>query len=623
MSKVLRRAYEFGSFHLDPDERRLLNAGRAVPLTPKAFQTLVLLVERSGQLVAKDELIREVWPGIFVEEGGLTRNISVLRKALGDDQTEQRFIETVPKLGYRFVSPVRSVDADVSASLTPSGRAKAWWPGRHGSELATLCLLLATVGIAVVFRHTRSSSPVESPSQATTIAVFPFQDVGATPLQDHVGLGIADALITRLAQIKQISVTPTSATSPSASHYQEPFAVARTLSVQFLLNGTFHRVGDRIRVTAQLVNVSNRQLLWAGTFDEAFRDVFSVQDQIAGRVADVLLVPLGREERQPPAIRETENAAAYDAYLDGRYLRNQRTPETLQRSVQAFLRAIRLDANFALAYAGLADSYALLGVYEVLPTRQAFPMAKIAAEMALARNEAIAEVHATLGFVKTFFEWDWHAGEAEFRRAIELNSTYATARHWYAIHLMSLGRTSESLAQMSRAQQLDPLSPIINTDVAEMYYWAGQYDRARAECRRTLEMYPRYYMAHCVLGWVHVQSGNLDQAKSEFQKAAEIVDDDPWVIVGLGYIHAAEGRRGAAEQALNELDEVARRRSVSPHAFAVMQVALGNAEAALTRLEESYDRRVVQLNWLKIDPRFRPLHSEPRFADLLRRLGLE
>jgi DNA-binding winged helix-turn-helix (wHTH) protein/TolB-like protein/Flp pilus assembly protein TadD len=655
MKRVPRPAYEFGGYLLDPTEGRLLRNGRPVALTPKAFQTLVVLVENSGHMVGKDELVREVWPETFVDEAGLTRNISVLRKVLADGAPDQEFIETVPKRGYRFIDSVKRVTIDVPAAVSEPQSAVTgaeelgplspvtaldqvedarWAPAASPVRRTARSVLSSTrfAGVGVVIALCALSaaliwwrpdtSSVETVPDPLTLAVFPFQTLGAERHDDYLGLGMADALITRLSRIDRITVRPTIAVSTYTNRANDPLAAARDLRVGSVLDGNIQRVGDRIRVTVQLVQVQDGRLLWGGTFDERFLDVFSIQDRVSARVAEVLLVALRGDELQRLTRRETQIGAAYEAYLKGRYLANERTSESLAAASASFAEAIARDPRYALAHAGLADAYALLGVYGALPTTEAFPKAKAAAVEALNIDDTIGEAHTTLAFVKTLYEWDWAGGEAAFKRAIQLSPNYSTAHHWYAINLMSTGRARESIAEMQRAYVLDPLSPIVSTDVGEMFFWAGDYERAIAQARKTLEMHPHYYLAHGLLGWAYAHKGEYSQALAEFRKVSPGTDDDG-TRVGIAYVAALTNNRVEALQILKELEELGKTRYVSPHHLAVLYSAVGNREQAFESLERSYKNRVAQLNWLKIDPRFFNLRSDRRFRSLMRRLSLE
>jgi DNA-binding winged helix-turn-helix (wHTH) protein/TolB-like protein/Flp pilus assembly protein TadD len=624
-------SFEFGIFRLDATERRLLREGYPVALTPKAFHTLVLLVENRGHVLRKDELIGEVWPDTFVDEGGLARNISVLRKALGDDPVHQRLIETVPKRGYRFVGNVRTLldrssaqsasEPHQSVASHPAAQLPRFRPMRRWAVWALSALVLVLATTSAISRYSRDAAvrPIQAADSRRLVAVLPFEPWNAESDPNYLGLGLADAVITRLSRIGRITVRPTSAISKHGQGGVDPLRVARELGVHTVVVGKVSQVAGRIRVRVQVLTAPGGEILWAGTFDETVRDVFTVEDAISQRVAEALQITLTGEEHRRLKRHDTDSAPAYDAYLNGRYLANQRTPEMLTEAVVLFEKAIAIDSEFARAHAGLADCFALLAVYHALPPHEAFEKAKLSARRALAIDDTIAEAHTTLGFVATLYEWDWSRGEAAFRRAIMLSPSYATARHWYAINLMSAGRVDESIAQILEAQVLDPVSPIISTDVAEMFYWAGQYGRAIEQAQTTLELHPHYHMAHGLRGWAYAQNGQPREALSEFRKALAAADQ-PGTRLGIGYVAALTHDTMEARRTLEELTRLSATTYVSPHHFAVMHAALGDTDKATDWLETAFDARVVQLNWLKMDPRFRGLHGDGRFQALVKRL---
>ena len=624
--------FEFGDFHLDATERRLVRDGHPVSLTPKAFHTLVLLVENRGHVLCKEELISEVWPDSFVEEGGLARNISVLRKALGDSTVGQRLIETVPKRGYRFVGDVKRLlpENDPSAAGALHGfvdRRRDDHPAMSHIRRAGVPLLSGMVLVVVttlaVSRFSRDDAVRMDRAEESRrlVAVLPFESGGAESDPNHVGLGMADAVITRLSHIGRLTVRPTSAISRYVAGGVDPLKVARELGVRTVVVGKILWAGDRFRARVQVLTAPGGDILWAGSFDETVGDIFAVEDAISQRVVEALNLTLTGDEQRRLVRRDTTSAPAYDAYLYGRYLANQRTPDAIAKAAALFQHAIAIDSGFARAHGALADCYALLAIYHAVPPHEAFPKAKSSALRALAIDDSLVEAHTTLAFVKTLYEWDWSGGEAAFRHAIMLSPSYATAHHWYAINLMSTGRAAESIAQILEAQALDPVSPIISTDVAEMFYWAGQYDRAIEKAQATLELHPHYHMAHGVRGWAYAQSGRPGEAVSEFRKALAVADQ-PGTRLGIAYVAAVTHDKTEARRALEELTTLSATTYVSPHHFAVLHAALGDADQAIGWLEKAFDTRVVQLNWLKVDPRFRSLHGDRRFQDLLKRLGL-
>ncbi|MFN2513362.1 MAG: winged helix-turn-helix domain-containing tetratricopeptide repeat protein, partial [Pyrinomonadaceae bacterium] len=458
----MQRFYEFGSFRIDSTKRLMLRDGEVVPLKPKAFETLLLLVQNRGRVMEKDELMKALWPNSFVEEANLTQHISLLRKALGESPTEHRYIVTAPGRGYRFVADVRelgdnggepqreasavplpSKDQEVTSvagsaerdfqhkSFKVSGeRDTTWWPSR---TLLAVSLLLLTVAFSYLWI---AGKVKETRTTIRSIAVLPFKTLGVEAGEEYLGLGISDALINRLGNIRQVVVRPTNAVRKYSTPGQDPLVAARELKVDAVLDGNIQRTGDRVRVTVQLVSLQSGVPLWTGTFDERFTDILDVQDRVSEQVAKALTLTITGEEQKLLVKRHTGNTEAYQSYLKGRYFWNKRTEDGYKRAIEYFEEAIEKDQGYAQAYAGLADSYALLGSMgnAVLPRREAMPRARVAAEKALLIDETLAEAHASLAFVRMHYEWDWPGAEREFKRAIELNPSYATAHHWYAYY---------------------------------------------------------------------------------------------------------------------------------------------------------------------------------------------
>nr|MBA2703849.1 tetratricopeptide repeat protein [Blastocatellia bacterium] len=435
--------------------------------------------------------------------------------------------------------------------------------------------------------------------------------------------GISDALINRLGNIRQVVVRPTNAVRKYTDPGQDPMVIGRELGVDTVLDGNIQRAGERVRVTAQLINVRNNAPLWSETFDEKFTDIFTVQDTISERVVQALTLTLTGEEKKLLTKRPTSNTEAYQAYLKGRYFWNKRTEEGYKRAIEYFEESIEKDPRYAQAYAGLADSYALLGSMgnAVLPRSEAMPRAKLAAEKALLIDETLAEAHASLAFVLMHFEWDWPGAEREFKRAIELNPSYATAHHWYAYYLLARGRTDESLAEIKRAQEIDPLSLIINTDVGEMYFFARQYDRAIEQCQKTRELDPDFDLAVRLLGWTYLQKGMHEKAIAELQRAVSLSQGRRDSTALLGYAYGVVGKREEAKEVLSELKEIGKRSYVGPFEIALIYTGLNEKDQAFAWLEKAYDERSGSLILLNADPALDGLRSDRRFADLVRRVG--
>ncbi|HLG14403.1 MAG TPA: tetratricopeptide repeat protein [Blastocatellia bacterium] len=577
-----RHIYEFGPFFLDSAEQLLLCDGRPVPLKPRVFNLLLFLVENGGRLLDKDLLLRQLWPNSFVEEGNLAVGIFELRKALGDDTGKPFYIETIPRRGYRFAAPVRRAP-DNSAEAT-DGYAES---GRRGVD-----------------------------PDRKSIAVLPFKHIGARPGSEYLGLGMADALITRLSNVKQITVRPTS----TVRRYKNEDAVGagRQLRVQSVLDGSIQESGGRIRVTVQLVNVQDGASLWAEKFDQQFTDVFALEDSISEQVAKALTVRMSAGERRSLTKRYTEDPRAHRAYLKGRYFWNKRTPEGLKKGVKYFEQAIEMDPEYALAYTGLADCYIHLESYHVRRPKESLLKAKEAALKALELDDTLAEAHASLGFL-LLTEWEWTASEAAIRQAIEINPNSATAHHFYALHLRVHGRFDEALAEVKKAQEIDPLSLAIETAVGGILYFAREYDRAVEGLRVAIESEPGFPNAYLYSGLCYEGKGLYGEAIAAFRKKMSISGREPETLSCLAHAYARAGRKSSARRLLDELGRSSRRDVF--YYMATVRVALGEYEQAFAWLERGYEELDMSLALLNVDPRLDPLRADPRFSDLLRRVG--
>lgn len=641
--KGIKQFYEFGPFRLDASDRLLLRDGKLVPLKPKVIDTLLLLVENSGRVVAKDELLGALWPDSFVEESNLTQNIYALRKALGAGQPP--FIETIPRRGYRFAAAVKKLtDAAASSSTDgPAGGAAVptenTWEGseqdpstdgpapagrdgyrRLNSRLlyVSALLLLSAAALVYVWRSGEAGRPAAG-AGVKSIAVLPFKSLRAEAGEDFAGPGMADALITKLSNIKNLNVLPTSAVLKFGGPDCDPLAAGRTLGVDSVLDGRVQRDGGRIRVTVQLLRTADGAPLWAGQFDENFTDVFAVQDSISDQVTRVLAPRLSGEERERLQKHYTENADAYQAYLKGRYFWNKRTAEGFKKGIEYFRQAIAQDPDYALAHAGLADCYARLNERGLPPAEDTAPRAKAAVMKALALDDSLAEAHATLGFIKFRFEWDFPGAAQEYQRAIRLNPNYAVAHQWYAFYLLATDRQPEALGQLERARQLDPVSLNASSALGSYYYFTRQYDRAVELLQKAIEMEPGFAEAHWTLGLAYEQKGLGKQAADQFRKAQDLSGGGDGPGAALGHLYAVTGKAGEARRLIDELRETSKRRYVPPYEVAVIYAGLGEQELALAWLEKAYDERSLRPVWLKFDPRLDGLRADSRFADLLRR----
>src|SRR5579872_5565071 len=575
MAAPVNGLYEFGPFQLDPPERMLLCEGKPVSLPPKAFDLLLALVDRSGHLVEKDELMRIVWPGSFVEEGNLAVTVSLIRKALNDDRGHHKYIETVSKRGYRFVAEVKRLEDNALAIATgreteqthprlvsqgvivpepPPANAEIK-PSKWGA-LPTLAVVVASMVVLLVAAiGYREFTPAKASnvSSIRSLAVLPFQTLSTNISDRYLGLGMADAVITKLANTGKIIVRPTSAIQQYAGTQLTPQAVGREQGVDAVLDGRIQRDGNRVRVTVQLIRVQDGLQLWADTFDRQFTDVFALEDALSAMAAQSLRLQLTGEETRRFTKRATDNPDAYDAYMKGRYFWNKRTESGLNKGLEYFWQAIKLDPAFAEAYAGVADSYATLGLYSVLPPRQAFPKAKDAATRALQMNDSLAAAHATLGFIHFYYDWDPSASADEFRRAFAENPDYAMAHSWYGESLAARGQYSEATAEAQRAIQDDPLSLIIGSNAGWTLALAGHYDQAVETLDKTIEIDPDFPRTHFRLGQVYELRGQYALAIPELERAVHLSGGDPYYEGSLGHAYAASGKTSAAGAVLQNL----------------------------------------------------------------------
>ncbi len=584
--------YHFGPFCLDSGERVLLRDGRVVPLPAKALSTLLTLVLNSGQLVEKDVLIQRVWPDEFVEEGNLAQHIFMLRKALGETVENAKYIETVPRRGYRFVAPVSERQKEFAEVANEGGKGKRVTPKKVTPERL-----------------------VDIPS----IAVLPFETLGATTQDEYLGLGIADALITRLSKLKKVKVRPTSAVRNVLK--DNAVSAGRALKVATVLEGTIQKWDEYIRVTVQLVSIRDGATLWAERFDEKFTNIFAIEDSISEQAASALTVKLTAEEQELLAKRYTENTQAHQAYLRGRYFFEKRTQESLAKSIEYFELGIKIDPGYAIAYAGLAECYCMLATFDLLPPKNSMPKAKEAALKALSIEPNLAEAHAALGW-SLMNDWEWIDAEKELKLAIELNANYATGHHYYAIFLRHMRRFDLSLAESKKAQELDPTSAGRKATEGVTLYCAGHYDEAIEQLRRALELDANNPIGHYGLARIYVQKGMYDAAITEYERTISLFGKSPELLAHLGYVYAVSGRMADAQKALDELEETSKSGYVPSVYRALVHVGLDQREQAFEWLEKAYQEHDVNLVSLAVEPTLASIRDDPRFTRLLQLMRL-
>jgi DNA-binding winged helix-turn-helix (wHTH) protein/TolB-like protein/Tfp pilus assembly protein PilF len=643
MAKQNDNLYEFGKFHLDLAEKVLTRNGEIVSMTPKAFDTLALLVEKRGRLVEKGELMNHLWPDTIVEENSLSQNIYLVRKALGEESQVTRYIETVPRRGYRFVATVREVSGD--------GMAMAEVPGQvlvkeNESMAGTLTIIPALVpllrrfsrpllfalapalSLLVIWLIWSASQRSVGGFEVKSIAVLPFKalDASAEDAGDaHLGLGITDALISRFSGVRQITARPTSAIFRYAGQSYDPSEVGRELGVDVALEGTVQRVGDRVRVTVQLIDVQSGQSLWSDRFDEKFTSVFAVQDAISEQVAQALKLKLAADERKHLTSRPTENPEAYQAYARGLFFWNRRTEDGLSRGIWYFNEAIAKDPHYALAWAGLADAYAVTGYlrYKFLPANEAYRKAEEAATKALEIDETMAEAYTALSIVRAFRDGDMPGAEKEIKKAIALKENSATAHQRYSIYLRDQGRLSEALAEIQRAHELDPISLTIGSNLAYIHYLRRDYDQAANCARRVLETEPDYFQSLIVLGPTLQQQRKYGEAIALLEKVKDQQNVKASVyynaLEALGHAYAVARRRAAAERIVAELKACPEDEDETTYRQALIHAGLGELDKAFALLEASSDSWTFSPVGIMLDPRFDNLRADPRYEVLMKK----
>jgi TolB-like protein/DNA-binding winged helix-turn-helix (wHTH) protein/Tfp pilus assembly protein PilF len=623
----LCRIYCFDRFTLDLVRGTLCSGSDEVKLRPKSFELLTYLVENTGRLVAKEELIAALWPGAAVTDDSLVQCIKEVRRALDDDA--QALIKTVPRRGYLFDSEVTSGSSPPHSlaggpaepiRLLPVQPVKRRVAVVRRNNLIIAGCVLAVVSAAVGWHFRRS---VSTASPSATVAVLPFQplmpDAASKVADERLGVGMADALILQLSKIQGIVVRPTSAVLGYMAPQKDLRAAGKNLRVDSLLEGSMQTSGDHIRVTVQLVSVRDGNPLWAEKFDEKFTDIFAVEDSIAGRVAEALRLRLTREDRDRLKRRYASNAKAYRLYLEGRYFWTKREGKS---AIDYFRKALTEDPKFAPAYAGLADCYSELAMAGRAPSSEVLPTAKAAAMQALAIDERLAEAHASLGQIKSFYDWDWSGGEREFQRAIELNPGSLTAHSLYALQLACVSRLDAAIVQVGRALEVDPFAPNVNVQLGLYRFMQRNYDQAIEQYGKTLELSPNFNPAYLQLGWCYEQKAMWREAIAALERAIAISPDDPRTIASLARAYAMSGKRAEALKLVDKLEDQSKKRHVAPFWIAEAYVGLGDKDRAFEWLERGYQEHDVTTPFMNVCPLCDPLRPDPRFASLVRRMGL-
>jgi serine/threonine-protein kinase len=513
-------------------------------------------------------------------------------------------------------------------AYVPVFEARRWRPaGRRYTQvmglLLALLLLVAGGWLAVTSWRARSArqSPAHTGPPLSSVLILPFADLSPQHDQEYFCDGITDELISALTKVEGLRVLSQSSAFRFKDKADDLGRIREQLQVGAVLRGSVRREDSRLRVTAQLIRTSDGAYLWSETFERATKDLFAIQDEISRTVVQSLQVQLAGERRR--LVRPyTENQEAHNLYLRGRHYWNQRTEDGLNKSIVSFERAVALDPKFALAYAALADSRALLASYGLSPPRQIMPKAKAAAIQALELDEGLGEAHASLAFVRFLYEWDWQGAERAYKRASELNPGYAIMHHWYAGYLRAMGRLDEALAESRQAQALDPLSPAIGRDLGRVFHCQRRYDQAIEQYRKTLELEPGFPSGYLHLGLAYAQKATYPEAVAACQKARELRGANPLTLAGLGYCYGRWGKRDKAEELLAELKRVSAQKYVSAFDLALIHIGLDQKDQAFEWLDKAREDRDGWLVWLNVDPVFDSLRPDPRFAALLKKVGL-
>jgi TolB-like protein/DNA-binding winged helix-turn-helix (wHTH) protein/Flp pilus assembly protein TadD len=637
--------YRFGAFELRAQTRELYKHGVKLRLRPQAYQVLALLLERAGECVTREELQKRVWPSdTFVDfENGVNTAIKQLRASLNDSASEPRYIETLPKLGYRMIVPVefesgvageRAADtaqepggAKLAGAVADSVSARPV----HSSRRLWVAAAVSIVGLAclVAFLKWPRAHPAPqraAPAGRIMVAVLPFENLTGDAAQDYFSDGLTEEMIAQLGRLnpKEFGVIART----SVMHYQHSpekvDQIGSELGVQYVLEGSVRRDSEKVRINAELIEVGGQQQLWVQQYDRELTNLLVVQAEIAREISDSIQLTLGSPEHSETVRQPTLTPQAYQAYdlcLKGLYSWNKRTAPGLLQAIEYFQQAIAKDPNYAPAYAGLANSYALLPGYTLAPASRYMPKAREAAVRALEIDDDLPEAHVALALILENYDWDWSTAEKEYRRAIELNPNYATAHQWYAEFLMWQGRFDEALRESEDARRLDPLSLIIATDRGAIFYFSRQYDRAIEQFHNVREMDPSFVRVHLVID-AYVQQGRFTEALADLEGWRRTSGDGIQISSRLIYLYGRMGQKDKARAELRKLEAMNGTQPLDPVLMALAYIGIGNNDAALSSLEKACAERSNLLTALKVEPVYDPLRDDPRFQELLRRVGL-
>jgi TolB-like protein/DNA-binding winged helix-turn-helix (wHTH) protein/Flp pilus assembly protein TadD len=616
----------FGVFELDVRAGELRKRGVKIPLQGLPVQVLTILLENPGHVVTRDELRTRLWPAdTFVDfDHSLHNAIARLREALGENANSPRFVETLPRRGYRFIGPLDSpvVPQSAAPAVKRSG------PFRRAllpAVLVLLAVVVVLVGLNVGGVRSRLFGKPVSAALIDSIAVLPLKNLSDDREQDYFADGMTEALITDLGKVSALRVISRTSVMRYKDTNKPLPEIAQELQVDALVEGTVARSGDRLRITANLVQASPERHIWAETYERNLSDVIALQNDVARTITQQIEVQLTPEEHVRLSASHPVDPEAYKLYIKGRYFWVKRNRESFDRAMGYFQQAIDRDPTYAAPYSGLADCYVLFGssfdVGGQAPS-DVQPKAKAAALKALELDNSLADAHNSIAYVKLTYDWDWTGAEAEFKRSLALNPGYAHGHHWYAHLLLSSGRREEALAESNRALELDPVSPIINLHLGWHYLYTRQYDRALEQLAKTLELDPDYALAHWYRGLAHEQKRMYPEALREMGRAKDLLPRNLAVLCDIGHVYAVSGDKGNAEKVIAALEEESAHRYVNAYELALIYVGLGQNDQAFKSLNRAFRDHSDMLVYLKVDPRLDSIRSDSRFADLMRRVGV-
>ena len=624
------RMIRFSTFEINLQTCEVRKSGHRIALQEQPFRVLSMLLERPDQVVTREEIRQKLWGSdTFVDfDHGLNTAINKIREVFEDSARVPRFIETLPRQGYRFIAPVEVVTDDVdepiglkpaAAQRPQAGLAGSGRISRRMIWSANVCAGL-TIAAAIVYLVHTWARPETS---EFSIAVLPFANLTGNADQEYFSDGLTEELISALSNVTGLRVVSRTSCLQFKNRTQDIRAIGTQLNVGKILDGAVRSTGDRVRITAELINVADGFHLWSETYDRRNTDIFAIQEAIARAVVDALRMKLPAALNRPLVQHQTPNLRAHDLYLMGRHLLDQRTPEEVERAKERFQQAIAIDPRYALAYAGLADSYGLLAAMPQRPLREIVSLARVAAQRALELDESLAEAHTALAGIKISWEWDFQGAEYECRRAIELNPTYATARYWYACYLTAMERFDEANREINHAIQSDPLSLAVHLGLVGLTNLQRQYDRALQYSKELLDLDPNSARAHYLIGRIYLGQGRYRQAIASLGRAVDLAPSMPLYAAYLAHAYARSGDRSEAARRLKVLLEQSQIGYVAPFNIALVYVGLGERDLALDWLEKAFaEGPSVSLTYSRVDPDFDSIRSDPRFIGLLKRSGL-